>query len=133
MEKYLYFRTQATIGDDDDAGQSACWPLSSFVGMHPTADDTLALHFKPQIVAESDGQDGNVINTDKVILTLASVNTHKAAMKGIIKAFASSASFKEEAPDADFIVVADDLSGATSYITPEISAVSTIALTAALS
>ena len=55
-------------------------------------------------------------------------------MKGIIKAFASSSSFKEEgAPNSDFIVVADDLSGATKYITPEISAVSTIALTAALS
>ena len=133
MEKYLYFRTQATIGDDDDAAQSACWPLSSFVGMHPTADDTLALHFKPQIVAESDGQDGNVINTDKVILTLASVNTHKAAMKGIIKAFNDASSFKGESADSDFIVVADDISTGTSYITPEISAVSTIALTAALS
>ena len=65
------------------------------------------------------------------VLTLASVNTHKAAMKGIIKAFASAASFKEEAADADFIVVADDLSGATSYITPEVSAVSTIAIGAA--
>ena len=54
MEKYLYFRTQATIGDDDAASDSACWPLSSFLGMHPTADDTLLLHFKPQIAAGSD-------------------------------------------------------------------------------
>lgn len=135
MEKYLYFRTQATLADDDDAAQSVCFPLSSFLGMHPTADDTLALHFKPQIVAESDGQDGNVVNTDKVVLTLATVNTHKEAMEGIIKGFNSNAtSFKNRnAGDVDFIVVADDISSGTSYITPEISAVSTIALTAALS
>ncbi len=47
MEKYLYFRTQATIGDDDDSAQSACFPLSSFVGMHPTSDTALTLFFKP--------------------------------------------------------------------------------------
>ena len=85
MEKYLYFRTQATIGNDDAADDSACWPLSSFVGMHPTADDTLALHFKPQIAVSGDGQAGSVVNTDKVILTLATNNTHKAAMKNLIK------------------------------------------------
>ncbi len=133
MEKYLYFRTQATIGDDQDAGDSACWPLSSFVGMHPTADDTLALHFKPQIAVFGDGQNGSVVNTDKVILTLATANTHKAAMKGLIKAFNDASSFKGESSDSDFIVVADDISTGTSYIIPEISAVSTIALQVALS
>ena len=134
MEKYLYFRTQATIADDDDSAQSACFPLSSFLGMHPTADDTLTLFFIPQIrVAGGVTDEQDFTNSDKVVLTLGNVNTHKAAMKGIIKAFASSASFKEEAPDADFIVVADDLSGATSYITPEVSAVSTIAIGAAFS
>lgn len=132
MEKYLYFRTQATIGDDDDAAQSACFPLSSFLGMHPTADDTLALHFKPQIAVVSDGQDGNVINSDKVILTLASNNTHKAAMQGLIKAFNKDEGF-DPAGDSSFIVVADDISTGTKYIVPEVSAVSTIALTAALS
>ena len=45
MEKYLYFRTQATLADDDDSAQSACWPLSSLVGMHPTSDTALTLFF----------------------------------------------------------------------------------------
>ena len=66
MEKYLYFRTQATIGDDDDSGQSACFPLSSFLGMHPTADDTLTLFFIPQIRVAggvTDGQDFDQVPT----------------------------------------------------------------------
>ena len=134
MEKYLYFRTQATIGDDDDSAQSACFPLSSFLGMHPTADDTLTLFFIPQIRVAggvTDGQD--FTNSDKVVLTLGTANTHKAAMKGLIKAFGNASSFREDSADADFIVVADDISTGTSYIPPEISAVSTIAIGAAFS
>jgi len=133
MEKYLYFRTQATIGDDDDAAQSACWPLSSFVGMHPTADDTLALHFKQQISVSGDSQAGSVVNTDKVVLTLAAVNTHKETMQGLVEAFANLTSFKGQSDEGSFIVVADDISTGTSYIIPEITAVSTIALSPAVS
>ena len=131
MEKYLYFRTQATIGDDQDANDSACFPLSSFVGMHPTADDTLALHFKPQIAVSGDGQSGSVVNTDKVILTLGTANTHKAAMKNLIKAFQADKGFNADGDDS-FIVVADDISTGTKYLVPEISAVSTIALSPAV-
>tara|TARA_R110002012_G_scaffold43211_5_gene116990 strand:+ start:266 stop:664 length:399 start_codon:yes stop_codon:yes gene_type:complete len=131
MEKYLYFRTQATIGDDDSAADSACWPLSSFVGMHPTADDTLALHFKPQIAVSGDAQAGSVVNTDKVILTLGTDNTHKAAMEGIIKALKADKGFNADGDDS-FIVVADDISTGTKYIVSEISAVSTIALSPAV-
>lgn len=132
MEKYLYFRTQATLSGDDAADDSACWPLSSFVGMHPTADDTLALHFKPQIAVSGDGQSGSVVNTDKVILTLATNNTHKAAMKNLIKAFKAEKGFNADGEDS-FIVVADDISTGTKYLVPEISAVSTIALSPAVS
>tara|TARA_R110002020_G_scaffold346655_1_gene560505 strand:+ start:1240 stop:1629 length:390 start_codon:yes stop_codon:yes gene_type:complete len=124
MEKYLYFRTQATIGDDDDSAQSACWPLSSFLGMHPTADDTLALFFKSQMAQGSDAQDGNFINSDKVVLTLGTANTHKEAMEGLVKAFEDAKAFKGN----PFIVVADDLSTVTSYLVSEVSAVSTIAV-----
>ena len=132
MEKYLYFRTQATASADDAADDSACWPLSSFLGMHPTADDTLVLHFKPQIAAGSDAQDGNFINTDKVVLTLGTNNTHKSAMQGLIKAFHKDEGFNPDGADS-FIVVADDISTGTKYIVSEISAVSTIALQGAMS
>ena len=134
MEKYLYFRTQATIADDDDSAQSACFPLSSFLGMHPTGDSSLTLFFIPQIRVAggvTDGQD--FTNSDSVVLTLGSANTHKAAMKGLIKAFGNAASFREDSADADFIVVADDLSSSTSYITPEVSAVGAISIGAAFS
>ena len=42
-EVYLYFRTQATLGDDDASADSMCFPLSRLTAMVPTADDTLAL------------------------------------------------------------------------------------------
>jgi|TARA_R110002020_G_scaffold65474_1_gene172972 hypothetical protein len=132
MEKYLYFRTQATIGDDDAGSDSACWPLSSFLGMHPTADDTLVLHFKPQIAAASDAQDGNFINTDKVVLTLGTANTHKAAMQALIKAFRAEKGFNGDGDDS-FIVVADDISTGTKYLVSQVSAVSTIAIQGAMS
>ena len=45
-EKYLYFRTQPTDSSDDDPAQSACWPASSFMGMHPSSRTSLALFFK---------------------------------------------------------------------------------------
>ena len=66
MEKYLYFRTQATLGSDDGSGDSALYPLSSLCGMVPSAADTLNLYFKPMIPVQADGQDGAVINNDKV-------------------------------------------------------------------
>ena len=47
MERYLYFRTQATDGDDDNNDDSACYPASSLVGMTPASDSTLVLAFKP--------------------------------------------------------------------------------------
>ena len=43
--KYLYFRTTATIADDDNKIDSACWPASSLTGMHPTSDTLLTLYF----------------------------------------------------------------------------------------
>ena len=82
-----------------------------------------------EIAVSGDGQDGNVVNTDKVILTLGTVNTHKEAMEGLVKAFADAKAFKGN----PFIVVADDLSTVTSYLVSEVSAVSTIALSPAVS
>ncbi len=33
MDKYFYFRTQATIGDDDDKAQSLMVPVSKLRGI----------------------------------------------------------------------------------------------------
>jgi hypothetical protein len=50
MENYLYFRTQATLANDDDIAQSAMFPVSSFLGCYPISDTTLKLHFKSQFM-----------------------------------------------------------------------------------
>jgi hypothetical protein len=131
MEKYLYFRTQATIGDDDDSAQSACFPLSSFVGMHPTSDTALTLFFKPQIRNAGDGQDGNVVNNDSVVLTVGT-NDHKDAMQALIKALYREEGFNVDGAD-NFVVVADDLSTNTKYLVSEVTAVGAITIAAALS
>ena len=131
MEKYLYFRTQATLADDDDSAQSACWPLSSFVGMHPTSDTALTLFFKPQIRNAGDGQDGNVVNNDSVILTVGT-NDHKDAMQALIKALYKDEGFNVDGAD-NFVVVADDLSTNTKYLVSEVTAVGAITIAAALS
>jgi len=129
MEKYLYFRTQATITDDDDSAQSACFPLSSFVGMHPTSDTALTLFFKPQIRNAGDGQDGNVVNNDSVVLTVGT-NDHKDAMQALIKALYKDEGFNADGSD-NFVVVADDLSTNTKYLVSEVTAVGAITIGAA--
>ena len=131
MEKYLYFRTEATLADDDDAGTSAVFPLSSFVGMHPTSDTALTLFFKPQIRNQSDAQDGNVVNNDSVVLTVGT-NDHKDAMQALIKAFGADKGFNPDGDD-NFIVVADDLSSNTKYVVSEVTACGAITIAAALS
>ena len=124
-EVYLYFRTQATLGDDDDSAQSAMFPLSRLTGMHPTADDTLALWFKPHIRVQADGQDGAVINNDKVICTIGT-NDHKDAITALSRLFAGAANGGIH--HDGFIVVADDLS--STYAVSEVTALSTISVTA---
>ena len=140
MEKWLYFRTQATLADDDDVAQSACFPLSSFVGMHPTSDTALTTpvsnvsnkRITPQIRNQSDAQDGNVVNNDSVVLTVGT-NDHKDAMKALIKAFYSGGvSFNDEGASR-FLVVADDLTSNTDYLVTEVTACGAITIAAVLS
>ena len=124
MEKYLYFRTQATLADDDDIAQSAMYPVSSLKGIHPTSDTAITLWFEPQIRDESDAQDGNVVNNDSVVLTTGT-NKAKEAMQDLVEAINAH-------PNMDpFIVVGDD--NASSYIgNGNITAVGAITIAAAL-
>tara|TARA_R100001082_G_scaffold110386_1_gene90196 strand:- start:888 stop:1286 length:399 start_codon:yes stop_codon:yes gene_type:complete len=111
-EKYLYFRTEATDGNDDATGDSACFPASSLMGMQPTSDTALTIYFKSML--RGSGQEGagddlaNLENYDSVTVTV-SANTHLAAMKSIAEAI-SGANFPA------FIVVANDDSGGTEYL-----------------
>ena len=127
-EVYLYFRTQATLADDDDSAQSCCIPLSSFKGMHPTSDTALTLFYTPQIRLRGDGQDGNVVNNDSIVLTVGT-NDHKDAMTALARLFAGAANGGIH--HDGFIVVADDL--AATYAVSEVTAVGAITPAAVLS
>ena len=126
MEKYLYFRTQATLGDDDGSGDSAMYPLSSLKGMVPSAADTLNLYFTPMIPIQHDDQNASVINADKVVISLSSNNTHKDVIADLCALFSATGSMKE-----GFISVADDAAGV--YAVSGISGLSTMVTTAAVS
>jgi hypothetical protein len=100
-EKYLYFRTTATLADDDDSATSGLIPASAITGMHPTTDTALRIYYSPRIPFASDGQDGNVINNDFVQVNVTA-NKHKEVMKAIVKLVND--------PFGDsFIVIADDV------------------------
>ena len=126
MEKYLYFRTQATLGSDDGSGDSAMYPLSSLKGMVPSAADTLNLYFTPMIPVQHDDQNASVINADKVVVTLSSNNTHKDVIADLCALFSSAGSMKE-----GFISVADDAT--SKYAVSGIAGLSTMTTAAAVS
>ena len=111
-EKYLYFRTEATDANDDATGDSACWPVSSLMGMQPTADGALTLYFKSML--RGPGQEGaadsaaNLDNHDSVILNLTTANTHITAITAIVNAI--------DGISASIIVIANDDSGGTEYL-----------------
>ena len=123
MERYLYFRTQATDGDDDNTDDSACYPASSLMGMAPSSDSTLTLAFKPILRRTPSGNepdaDASFDNHDLITLTLTTNNTHLKAMKAIAEAATKSHS--------SLVVVANDDSGGTEYLSESgIASVDTI-------
>ena len=127
-QKYLYFRTEATDANDDATGDSALFPASSLMGMQPTSDTALTLYFKSML--RGSGNEGagdslaNLDNNDSVTLTI-SANTHLVAMTAIIQAINSPGS-------ADVIVVANDDSGGTEYLSGSgVSGCGTISVAAA--
>lgn len=127
-QRYLYFRTEGTDANDDATGDSALFPASSLMGMQPTSDTALTLYFKSML--RGSGNEGagdalaNLDNNDSVILTI-SANTHLVAMTAIIQAINSPSS-------ADVIIVANDDSGGTEYLSGSgVSACGTISVAVA--
>ena len=124
-EVYLYFRTQATLADDDASSDSAMFPLSKLRGMVPSADDTLNIYFDPMIPVQHDDQNGNVINADYVVVTLSAVNTHKDVIDRLTRLFSNQTHAE------GFISVADDYT--SKYAVAGIAGLSTISVAAAVS
>ena len=127
-EVYLYFRTQATLADDDDSAQSAMFPLSKLRGMVPSADDTLNIYFDPMIPVQHDDQNASVINADYVVCTIGT-NDHKDAIAALTRLFAGAANGGIH--HDGYISVADDYAG--TYAVSEVTALSTISVAAAVS
>ena len=142
MENYLYFRTQATLANDDDVAQSGLFPVSSFLGMHPTSDTALTLFFKPRQLVDSTAmhvletdekatagaaastlqQLSNKTEADNVVLTVTA-NKHKEVMQALADTMTQS--------QAGFINVADDVSGAPSYLHANITSCGAITINVA--
>tara|TARA_R100001369_G_scaffold23952_1_gene43980 strand:+ start:166 stop:627 length:462 start_codon:yes stop_codon:yes gene_type:complete len=137
MENYLYFRTQATIADDDDIAQSAMFPASSFLGCYPTSDNAMKLHFKSMNlqdvaatrVIQNDTdltsasimvKQGHDLETDTVLLTITA-NKHKEVMKAISVAVNTY-------EYGGFVTVADDKTSFTEYLHANITACGAITI-----
>lgn len=128
MEKYLYFRTQATLADDDDSAQSVVFPLSSFLGAFPSADDTFEMRFKPINRIAGGVTDGaDFTNADKVVVSLSTNNTFKKVIGDLLKALYKDEGFNVDGANS-FVVVADDLANNTKYLVDGISGLSTISI-----
>ena len=131
MRKYFYFRTEAAVADDDDSARSVMFPVENLVGMFPTSDTALTLTFKAVLRNESDGQDGNVVNNDTVILNV-NTNAHREVMFAIANAANASGSTKD-----GVITVADDATddnnAAAVYLHGDITSCGAIAIAAVLS
>ena len=111
MDKFLYFRTVDAIANDDATGDSAIFPVSSFLGGEPTSDTSITLFFKS--MKNSHNHDDHTIS-DSVVLTTAT-NKAKEAFKIIVDAIAGNTFSK-----ISFITVIDDVTDtgiATDIIT----------------
>jgi|TARA_R100000482_G_scaffold117740_1_gene61456 hypothetical protein len=100
--KYLYFRSDSTLANDDDsAAGSNAYPVSSFLGMESTSDTSLTMYFKPKVNAFSGGEAANVDYLNDSVALTCGTNKQKEVMNTIIREI-------NKGGGDDFIVVADD-------------------------
>ena len=130
-ELYLYFRTQATLADDDDAAQSCCFPLSSLAGYEAgsaSGTNTVTLYFKSMLNYDGADQATNAVTvSDSVVLNLSSSATQREFRKQFIAAINNA----KAKVNKNFLVIGDDLSTGTEYFSNLLSAVGTITVAAA--
>ena len=115
----------ATVLDTHLAGGEAgvSFPLSSFAGMHPTDDDSLALYFKSMknFDGTTSGED-EVVTSDIVTLDLIDNNSVREAMDDICKAFTSARTRPFD------IVIGDDRGDDAQKISSFITAVESVTI-----
>ena len=111
-ERYLYFRDQATIANDDARTDSVCFPVEDFVGAHPNSDDDITLFFKSlENRSGSDVGSSAEIVSDSVELKLKTANTHKEFLEAFVN-------FITNETKSGMLVVGDNLSTRVERFTP---------------
>ena len=120
MEKYLYFRANATLtNDDDETAGSKVYPVSSFRGMVAgtasalgvvTDDaDAFSMFFTPMghIAAggAADTDDAAADNVDVIVVAITTDNNQKAVMAKVIAAMNSTQ------PHDGFVEIFDAVTG----------------------
>ena len=97
------------------------FPLDSFTGMQPTGASELTLYFKSMKNHDGHTQENDhVVVSDAVPLTLATANTHKELMQALCEQFNSARGRYGD------VIVGNDATGSTQYLSSLISAVGTI-------
>jgi hypothetical protein len=122
MENYLYFRSDSTVGnDDDETAGSTVYPVSAFRGMVSgtatalgvVADDAdaFSMFFTPKghIAAggAADTDDAAADNVDVVVVAITTDNNQKAVMKSLVHAMNGSVNGLQQG----FIEVFDAVTG----------------------
>ena len=129
-EVYLYFRTQATIANDQDSNDSCCFPLSAFAGMQFSSSggtNSVTLFFRSMLNNFGyDEEADRVVTSDSVILDLKDTSTNREFRQEFFDAV-DSAKMKL---GPKFLVIGDDLSTDTQYFSPLVSSVGAIAIAA---
>ena len=132
MQNFLYFRSEATLANDDATTDSVCYPVSALLGIEPSSDTALILSFAPLnrpgghatslIVDDA----GNLPLADTVTLNITA-NTGKRVMQDIIGAINKNL-------NSGFIVVADDATaepGGVKYVSSNITSCGAIVVNVA--
>ena len=124
----------AHLGATYDSLQKYCsgggsyqgFPLSHFMGMGPSSDSALTLYFKSmKNHCGSTLGDTEVVNSDTIVLNLATNNTHRELMNELCKLFDSASGGYGD------IFIGDDRAGGGGYVSTLISGVGAITLAAA--
>ena len=89
MEKYFYFRKDATTANDDDqVNGSNLIKCSDLISMEATGNTSLVLRFNPRMNAFSGGEAANVdYITDTLTLTVGT-NLQRGVIEAIMAAIA---------------------------------------------
>ena len=131
LQKFLYFRTEAAVGDDDDIATSLMLPTTSIRAMYPTSDTALTITFQPGLRNQPDA-DSTPVNNDSVILNV-NTNSHREVMAAIANAINATGPQYSDGVITVADDAADDANGAAVVLHADITSCGAIAIAAVLS